>query len=123
MVLIFHTQLLQELCLATLINLVDAVAYSNSNTAVATNLMSILNLSVSSADIETSTSVSKSIQRKNDGTYEVKAPLTGVNNDGSGIVLNYVSVSTSQTSYNEGNNFFSYCFFYKSALLLNADLI
>lgn len=91
--------------LATLINLVDAVAYSNSNTAVATNLMSILNLSVSSADIETSTSVSKSIQRKNDGTYEVKAPTPGVNNDGSGIVLNYVSVSTSQTSYNEGNNF------------------
>lgn len=91
--------------LATLINLVDAVAYSNSNTAVATNLMSILNLSVSSADIETSTSVSKSIQRKNDGTYEVKAPTPGVNNDGSGIVLNYVSVSTSQASYNEGNNF------------------
>mgnify|MGYP003585363085 CR=1 FL=1 len=72
---------------------------------MATNLMSILNLSVSSADIETSTSVSKSIQRKNDGTYEVKAPTPGVNNDGSGIVLNYVSVSTSQTSYNEGNNF------------------
>lgn len=91
--------------LATLTNLIDAVAYSNSNTLVATNLMSILNLSVSSADIETSTSVSKSIQRKNDGTYEVKAPTPGVNNDGSGIVLNYVSVSTSQTSYNEGNNF------------------
>ena len=91
--------------LATLINLVDAVAYSNSNTAVATNLMSILNLSVSSADIETSTSVSKSIQRKNDGTYEVKPPTPGVNNDGSGIVLNYVSVSTSQASYNEGDIF------------------
>ena len=91
--------------LATLINLVDAVAYSNSNTAVATNLMSILNLSVSSADIETSTSVSKSIQRKNDGTYEVKPPTPGVNNDGSGIVLNYVTVSTSQVSYNEGDIF------------------
>lgn len=91
--------------LATQINLVDAVAYSNSNTAVATNLMSILNLSVSSADIETSTSVSKSIQRKNDGTYEVKPPTPGVNNDGSGIVLNYVTVSTSQVSYNEGDIF------------------
>ena len=91
--------------LATLTNLIDAVAYSNSNTLVATNLMSILNLSVSSADIETSTSVSKSIQRKNDGTYEVKPPTPGVNNDGSGIVLNYVTVSTSQVSYDEGDIF------------------
>lgn len=91
--------------LATLTNLIDAVAYSNSNTLVATNLMSILNLTVSLINIETSTSVSKSIQRKNDGTYEVKAPTPGVNNDGTGIVLNYVSVSTSQTSYDEGNNF------------------
>lgn len=91
--------------LATLTNLVDAVAYSNHNTNVATNLMSILNLTVSTADIQPLGSVSRSIQRKNDGTYEVKAPTPGVNNDGSGIVLNYVSVSTSQTSYNEGNNF------------------
>lgn len=91
--------------LATLTNLVDAVAYSNHNTNVATNLMSILNLTVSTSDIQPLGSVSRSIQRKNDGTYEVKAPTPGVNNDGSGIVLNYVSVSTSQTSYNEGNNF------------------
>lgn len=91
--------------LATLTNLVDAVAYSNHNTNVATNLMSILNLTVSTADIQPLGSVSRSIQRKNDGTYEVKPPTPGVNNDGSGIVLNYVSVSTSQTSYNEGNNF------------------
>ena len=91
--------------LATLTNLIDAVAYSNSNTLVATNLMSILNLSVSSADIETSTSVSKSIQRKNDGTYEVKAPTPGMNNDGSGITPNYITVSTSQSSYNEGDSF------------------
>jgi endonuclease I len=91
--------------LDTLKNLVDAVSYSNHNTNVATNLMAILNLTVSTINIETSTSVSKSIQRKNDGTYEVKAPTPGVNNDGSGIVLNYVSVSTSQTSYNEGDNF------------------
>ena len=91
--------------LATLTNLVDAVAYSNSNTLVATNLMTILNLTVSTTDIQPLGSVSRSIQRKSDGTYEVKAPTPGVNNDGSGIVLNYVSVSTSQTSYNEGNSF------------------
>ena len=91
--------------LATLTNLIDAVAYSNSNSTTPSNLMSILNLTVSTADIETTSSISKSVQRKNDGTYEVKVPTPGVNNDGTGIVLNYVSVSTSQTSYNEGNNF------------------
>ena len=91
--------------LATLTNLIDAVAYSNSNSTTPSNLMSILNLTVSTADIETTSSISKSVQRRNDGTYEVKAPTPGVNNDGTGIVLNYVSVSTSQTSYNEGNNF------------------
>ena len=91
--------------LATLTNLIDAVAYSNSNSTTPSNLMSILNLTVSTADIETTSSISKSVQRKNDGTYEVKAPTPGVNNDGTGIVLNYVSVSTSQTCYDEGNNF------------------
>ena len=91
--------------LATLTNLIDAVASSHSNSTTPSNLMSILNLTVSTADIETTSSISKSVQRKNDGTYEVKVPTPGVNNDGTGIVLNYVSVSTSQTSYNEGNNF------------------
>ena len=38
--------------LATLANLVDAVAYSNHNTNVATNLMAILNLTVSTIDIQ-----------------------------------------------------------------------
>lgn len=91
--------------LATLTNLIDAVAYSNSSSSAPSNLMSILNLTVSTADVETTSSISKSVQRKNDGTYEVKAPTPGVNNDGSGVVLNYVSVSTSQTSYNEGESF------------------
>jgi len=91
--------------LATMTNLIDAVAYSNSNSTTPSNLMSILNLIVSTADIETTSSISKSVQRKNDGTYEVKIPTPGVNNDGSGVVLNYLSVSTSQVSYNEGESF------------------
>ncbi|SHJ76428.1 endonuclease [Flavobacterium haoranii] len=89
----------------TTVNLVDAIAYSSSNTTTATNLMSALNITVSTPDIETSTSTSKSIQRKNDGTYEVKIPTPGVPNDGSGIVFNYLTVTTSQTSYNEGDSF------------------
>ena len=91
--------------IATTTNLIDAIAYSNSNTSVATNLMSILNLTVSTADIETSSSISKSIQRKNDGTYEVKAPTPGVNNDGSGVALNYLSTSMIADNFNEGQQF------------------
>jgi hypothetical protein len=90
---------------ATTTNLIDAIAYSNSNTTVATNLMTILNLTVSTADIETTNSVSKSIQRKNDGTYEVKPPTPGVNNDGSGVALNYLSTSMIADNFNEGQQF------------------
>jgi hypothetical protein len=90
---------------ATTTNLIDAIAYSNSNTTVATNLMAILNLTVSTADIETTNSVSKSIQRKNDGTYEVKPPTPGVNNDGSGVALNYLSTSMIADNFNEGQQF------------------
>ena len=90
---------------ATLTNLINAIAYSNSNTTVATNLMSILNLSVSTADIETTNSISKSIQRKNDGTYEVKPPTPGVNNDGTGVALNYLSTSMIADNFNEGQQF------------------
>jgi hypothetical protein len=90
---------------ATLTNLIDAIAYSNSNTTVPTNLMSLLNLTVCSADIETTNSISKSIQRKNDGTYEVKPPTPGVNNDGTGVALNYLSTSMIADNFNEGQQF------------------
>lgn len=90
---------------ATLTNLIDAIAYSNSNTTVATNLMALLNLTVSTADIETTNSISKSIQRKNDGTYEVKPPTPGVNNDGTGVALNYLSTSMIADNFNEGQQF------------------
>ncbi|MEQ3661904.1 MAG: endonuclease, partial [Flavobacterium sp.] len=45
-------------------------------------------------------------QRKNDGTWEVKNPTPRANNDGSGVVLNYISVSVPQSSYNEGESFY-----------------
>lgn len=89
----------------TTLNLIDALAYSNSNSTAASNLMTALNITVSTPDIENSTSISKSIQRKNDGTYEVKTPTPGMPNDGSGIVFNYITVSTSQTTFSEGDSF------------------
>ena len=90
--------------LATATNLVDALAYSNNNTPP-TNLMSILGLSVFTNENATSSVATHSIQRRNDGTYEVKLPTPGSNNDGSGVVLNYISVTTSIPVINEGDSF------------------
>ena len=90
--------------LATTANLVDALAYSgNNNQPVA--MMTTLGITACTNENINSLVVSQSIQRKNDGTYEVKSSTPGVNNDGSGVVPNYITVSTSQTSYNEGESF------------------
>ena len=90
--------------LATSTNLVNAIAYSTA-AATATNLMAIFGLTVSTNENINGLGTTQSIQRKNDGTYEVKTPTPGMNNDGSGIILNYITVSTSQTNYNEGDVF------------------
>ncbi|WP_322549902.1 endonuclease [Flavobacterium psychraquaticum] len=89
--------------IATPTNMINALAYSSSNTAP-TNLMTILGLTVFTNENLTSSVITHSIQRKNDGTYEVKLPTPGVNNDGSGVVLNNISVSIPQSSYIEGEN-------------------
>ena len=80
-------------------NLIDAFAHSN-NTTQPTFLMG--ELGITEFYTETATT---SIQRRNDGSYEVKAPTPGVNNDGSGITINYISVSIAQATYNEGDSF------------------
>jgi endonuclease I len=84
-------------------NLINAVAYA-TNATQPTNLMSILGIPTSQFTNETTTHP-RSSQRKNDGTWESKVPTPGVNNDGSGIVINYISVSTNQTEYTEGDAF------------------
>jgi endonuclease I len=84
-------------------NLINAVAYATNATQPA-NLMSILGIPTSQFTNETTTHP-RSSQRKNDGTWESKVPTPGVNNDGSGIVINYISVSTTQTEYIEGDSF------------------
>jgi len=90
--------------MATTTNLIDAVAYNNS-TAVPSNLMALLGVTVCSNENANGLKDSHSIQRKNDGTYEVKLPTPGMNNDGSGIPINYITVSFSQPSFNEGDSF------------------
>lgn len=79
-------------------NLVDAVAYGSS---APTSLMTALGLSTYVSG-ETDT---KSIQLLN-GNYVIATPTPGANNDGSGVVLNYISVTVPQISYNEGDSFY-----------------
>jgi Endonuclease I/Secretion system C-terminal sorting domain len=88
--------------LATTINLIDALSYGTSD-ADDTVLMGLLGLTQQIN--EGSANNTNSIQRKNDGSYEVKAPTPRQLNDGSGIVLNGISIAIAQAQYDEGDIF------------------
>jgi len=94
--------------LATIDKLVDVLMY-DTNDADDTDMINIFNQDPRFTSLqqisEGSTNNANSIQRKNDGTYEVKAPTPRQLNDGSGIVLNGVSISIAQTQYDEGDMF------------------
>jgi endonuclease I len=89
---------------ATNTNVVDALAYSNGSVLTASTLMSIFGLTQSINENINSNPANQSIQRKNDGTFEVKTPTPGVNNDGTGIVFNYVSYTSNVSTITEGQN-------------------
>ncbi len=86
-------------------NLIDALVYSNSGTTFASALMTILGETISYNENINSLASSQSIQRKADGTYEVKTPTPRVNNDGSGIIYNGISTSFSSSAIIEGQSF------------------
>lgn len=89
----------------TTTNLIDALVYSNSATTSATALMTALNVSTSYNENANSLAATQSIQRKTDGTYEVKAPTPRANNDGSGIIYNGITTTFSPVSpVNEGQS-------------------
>jgi hypothetical protein len=90
---------------ATSLNLIDALAYSNSGTTSASALMTILGETVSYNESQNGLASTQSIQRKSDGTYEIKTPTPRANNDGSGIVYNGVMVSYTSNPITEGQNF------------------
>lgn len=92
----------QPYTLATTANLVAALAYSN-NTSQATDLMSLLGLSVSYNENLNGNKDQHSIQRKADGTYEVKMPTPGANNDGSGVIYNGVTIEPQVFQINEAD--------------------
>jgi len=86
----------------TATGLIDAIAYSNSATTQPSALMTALGLTVCVNENATSNAANHSIQRKVDGTYEVKLPTPGMNNDGSGVVLNYMTTTFNAPNYTEG---------------------
>ena len=86
---------------ATTTGLIDAMAYSNVITQP-TALMIIFGLSVCINENANGVAATESMQRKTDGTYEVKVPTAGMNNDGSGIPLTYLSFDAHTTTRNEG---------------------
>lgn len=91
--------------IATSTNLIDAMVYSNNGTSVASTLMTDLGVTVSYNENINSAAGTQSIQRKLDGTYEVKAPTPRTNNDGSGIIYNGITTSFSPISpINEGQS-------------------
>lgn len=85
-------------------NLIDALAYSNSNSTSPTALMTIFSESACYNEGLNVLASTQSIQRKSDGTYEVKTPTPRGNNDGSGIVYNGISLTFSTVSVIEGQS-------------------
>lgn len=90
---------------ATSSNLIDAVAYSTTS-GQPSNMMSILGITQFINENINSAKDTQSCQRKNDGTWEVKSPTPRANNDGSGVVFNYITTTVPQTSYVEGESFY-----------------
>ena len=77
---------------ATTTNLINALVYDTGD-ADATALMTALGVTSQIDENANGAQTTQSIQRKNDGTYETKAPTPGANNDGSGFVYNGITIS------------------------------
>lgn len=88
--------------LATTTNLIDAFAYSNAATTQPTALMSALGLTVCTNENQTQNAANQSMQRNTNGTFAVTTPTPGVNNDGSGVILNGITITATPSPIIEG---------------------
>jgi hypothetical protein len=88
---------------ATTTNLIDALVY-DTNDPDATSLMTALGVTTQIDENANSAQTTQSIQRKNDGSYEVKLPTPGANNDGTGFVFNGINIAISANQIDEGQN-------------------
>ena len=86
---------------ATITNLIDALVYDTAD-ADATSLMTALGVTTQIDENANNLQTTQSIQRKDDGTYEVKDPTPGATNDGTGFIYNGLTISTDATEYSEG---------------------
>jgi hypothetical protein len=89
--------------LATSENLIDAVAHHNAANGNIPTLMGLLGLTQIYNEHQFNNRETHSIQRKNDGTYEVKLATPGVLNDGSGVLFNGITIDIPETEYVEGS--------------------
>ena len=90
---------------ATMTNLVGVLIHK-TNDADPTSLMVALGATISYDEGATSAlATTQSIQRKTDGSYEVKTPTPGANNDGSGVLFNGITISAATANKNEGDSF------------------
>lgn len=84
-------------------NLIDALVYdTGSNSPVDNDLLTALGETTQYFEGSDTTN---SIQRKTDGTYESKTPTPRAFNDGTGIIFNAITITTSDDNYNEGDMF------------------
>lgn len=88
---------------ATTLNLVDALVY-DTNDGDDTVLMNLLGVTVQMNEGENGNKDFQSIQRANDGSWYAATPTPKQLNDGSGVILNEIAISTDQTVYNEGES-------------------
>ncbi len=86
---------------ATTTNLIDALVYDTGD-ADATALMTAFGVTAQIDENMNNLQTTQSIQRKNDGTYEVKAPTPGDTNDGKGINYNGLTISVAASEFAEG---------------------
>jgi hypothetical protein len=87
---------------ATTTNLIDALVYDTGD-ADAASLMAALGVTSQIDENANSAQTTQSIQRKMDGTYEIKLPTPGANNDGSGVVFNGIAISVPVAETGEGS--------------------
>jgi hypothetical protein len=88
---------------ATQTNLIDALVYGNNN-PIATTMLELFGVCCQINESQNGLGTTQSIQRKNDGTYEVKTPTPGATNDGSGIQFNGIQFNAPLANLNEGDN-------------------
>ncbi len=87
---------------ASSVNLIDSLSYSFAPLSIPTLLMTNFGTTTFVNEGIHAIAGTESMQRKSDGTFEVKPPTPSINNDGSGIVLIYVSTSVNLSTLNEG---------------------